>query len=81
MRPRKLGEGTRQRGATVSKIQGTAEVFWTAFQSLQPRERQAVIRRILEDKSLQHDVQDLATIDRRRSEPARPLRDYLKDSR
>jgi hypothetical protein len=65
----------------MTKTQATAEVFWTAFRSLPRRERQAVLRRLLEDKSLGGDLQDLATIARRRSEPARPLRKYLEASR
>ncbi len=65
----------------MTKTRATAEVFWTAFRSLRPEERQAVLRRLLEDKSLRHDLQDLATIAGRKSEPARPLRRYLEASR
>jgi hypothetical protein len=65
----------------MSKAQATAEVFWTAFRSLPAVQRQAVLRRMVEDDSLRHDLQDLATIARRRREPSRPLREYLKTAR
>ncbi len=61
--------------------QATGEVFWTAFQALRPVEKQAVLERLLKDKTLRQDLQDLATIASRKNEPARPLRKYLKDSR
>ncbi len=65
----------------MSKTQATAEVFWTAFRSLPPKERQAVVNRMLQDKALRRDLQDLATMERRRAEPARPLREYLENAR
>jgi hypothetical protein len=65
----------------MTKTEATAEVFWTAFRSLSPRERQAVIERMLEDRDLRRDLQDLSLIDRRRSESARPFRAYLEGSR
>ena len=65
----------------MSKAEATAEAFWTAFRSLRPTEKQAVLRRMLKDNSLRRDLQDLATIENRKREPARPLREYLKRSR
>ena len=64
----------------MTKTQATGEVFWTAFQALQPVEKQAVLERLLKDKALRQDLQDLATIAGRKNESARPLRKYLKDS-
>ena len=61
--------------------EATAEVFWTAFQALPRKERQAVLRRVVQDEKLRHDMLDLALIEERRTEPARPLRDALKSSR
>ncbi len=55
------------------KSQATAEVFWTAFRSLSRQEKQAVLRRILDDKALRRDLQDLTTIAARQNEPARPV--------
>lgn len=53
----------------------TAEVFWTAFRVLSRKEQQAILRRLLKDKNLRQDLYDLAIIESRRREPARPLRD------
>ena len=64
----------------MTKTQATGEVFWTAFQALRPVEKQAVLERLLKDKALRQDLQDLATIANRKGEPARPLRNYLEDS-
>jgi hypothetical protein len=58
----------------------TAEVFWTAFRVLPRKDQQAIIRRLLKDKTLRQDLVDLAVIESRRREPARPLRKYLADS-
>jgi len=65
----------------MTKTQATGEVFWTAFQALRPVEKQAVLERLLQDKELRRNLQDLATIASRKNEPARPLRKYLEDSR
>lgn len=64
----------------MTKTQATAEIFWTAFQVLSRKEQEAVLQRILKDKSLREDLIDLAIIESRRAEPARPLRD-IQDSR
>jgi len=65
----------------MTKTQATAEIFWTAFRVLPRREQEAVLQRIVKDKSLREDLIDLAMIESRRAESARPLRDILKDSR
>jgi hypothetical protein len=65
----------------MSKTQATVEVFWTAFRSLRSAEKQAILRRMLQDNSLRRDLQDLATIESRKREAARPLREYLRRSR
>jgi hypothetical protein len=66
---------------TMTKTEATAEVFWTAFKVLPRKEQQAVLRRVLQNEGLRRDLMDLALIEERRAEPARPLREYLKDSR
>ncbi len=65
----------------MTKTQATAEVFWTAFEALRPVDKQAVLRRMLQDASLRRDLLDLATIESRASEPARPLSKYLEGRR
>jgi hypothetical protein len=61
--------------------EATAEVFWTALKALSRKEQQAVLRRVVQDEKLRHDMLDLALIEERRSEPARALRTALKSSR
>jgi hypothetical protein len=65
----------------MTHTQATAEVFWTAFRVLSRKEQQAVLQRLLKDKSLRQDLIDLAILESRRREPSRPLREYLAQSR
>ena len=60
--------------------EATAEVFWTALKALSRKEQQAVLRRVVQDEKLRHDMLDLALIEERRAEPVRPLRTALKPS-
>ena len=65
----------------MTQTEATAEVFWTALKALPRKEQQAVLRRVIRDEKLRRDLMDLALIENRRTEPARPLREYLKQSR
>ncbi len=65
----------------MTKVEATAEVFWTAFSVLPREDKQAIIRRLLRDDNLRRDLMDLALIEERRSEPSRPLREYVKETR
>jgi len=62
----------------MTKTEATAEVFWTAFRGLPRQDQQAVLRRIVQSSRLRRDLMDLAVIEERRAEPARPLREYLR---
>ena len=62
----------------MTQTDATAEVFWTALKALSHKEQQAVIRRVPQDSRLRRDLMDLAVIEERRAESARPLRAYLK---
>jgi hypothetical protein len=64
----------------MTEAEATAEVFWTAFKVLPRAEQQAILRRIVRDQNLRHDLIDLALIEERRDEPSRPLQDYLKET-
>jgi hypothetical protein len=64
----------------MTEAEATAEVFWTAFKVLPRAEQQAILRRIIRDQNLRHDIIDLALIEERREEPSRPLQDYLKET-
>jgi hypothetical protein len=63
----------------MTKTEATAEVFWTAFNVLPIEEKHTVLQRIIRDENLRRDLMDLTLIEERRSEPARPLREYLKE--
>jgi hypothetical protein len=65
----------------MTKTEATAEVFWMAFKVLPSNEKCAVIQHIIRNESLRRDLKDLALIEERRDEPARPLRDYLHKKR
>ena len=59
--------------------EATAEVFYTAFKALPREERDAVIVRLAREKSIREDLLDLATVERRRKEPSRPFREFLRE--
>lgn len=56
-----------------------AEVFWLAFKGLPKKEQQLVVQRLLQDQELIEDLLDIALIEPRRSEPSRPLEEYLAE--
>lgn len=57
----------------------TSEVFWTAFQNLTKKEKDAVIERLLEDSEFMDDLIDIVIIKQRQNEPSRSLDEYLAD--
>ncbi len=61
----------------MSEIEATAEIFYTALKALSKHERDAVLVRIAEDKTLARDLADLAIAATRRRERSRPFRKYL----
>jgi hypothetical protein len=63
----------------MSAIEATAEVFVTAFKSLKPRQREAVLARMLEDKQLSADIADTLTLESRRNQPRQSFRQALKE--
>jgi len=56
-----------------------AEVFWLAFKGLPRKEQQLVVQKLLQDREFIEDLLDIAIIEQRRSEPSRPLEEYLAD--
>ena len=58
----------------MTEVEATADVFLMAFKALPKSERDAVIVRIAQDRSLARDLLDLATIAQRRREPSRAFR-------
>jgi hypothetical protein len=63
--------------AMANVIRETADTVYATFRSLKKNEREAVIERLLQDRQFREDLLDIATIQQRRSEPGRPLREYL----
>jgi hypothetical protein len=54
-----------------------AEVFWLAFKGLPKKERRLIVQKLLQDAEFVEDLLDIAVIEQRRSEPSRPLAEYL----
>jgi hypothetical protein len=61
----------------MTTIEATAEVFWTAFQALSKKERDAVVARFLKEKNFREDLIDIAILEERQREPSRSLDEYL----
>ena len=58
-------------------VRETADTVYATFRSLKKTEREAVVERLLQDQQFREDLLDIATIEQRRDEPGRPLREYL----
>ena len=58
-----------------------AEVFWLAFKGLPRKEQQMIVQKLLQDREFVEDLLDIAIIEQRRSEPSRPLEEYLADQK
>jgi len=58
----------------MSAIEATAEVFVTAFKSLKPRQREAVLERMLEDEDISADITDTVALELRRHQPRSSFR-------
>jgi len=63
----------------MSAIEATAEVFVTAFKSLKPRQREAVLIRMLTDVELSEDIADTLALEARRHQPRQSFRQTLKE--
>ena len=61
----------------MTNTEATAEVFWTAFQALSKKEREAVVARFLKEKNFREDLIDVAILEERQREPSRSLDEYL----
>ena len=63
----------------MSAIEATAEVFFTAFKSLKPRQREAVLERMLADEDISADIADTLMLESRRHQPLQPFRQVMKE--
>ena len=65
----------------MSAIEAAAEVFVTAFKTLRPRQREAVLTRMLADEELSEDIADTLALEARRHQPRQSFRQALKELR
>jgi len=63
----------------MSAAEATAEIFVMAFKALKPREREAVLERIVADTALAEDLADTLLLEKRRRQPRERFRDVLKE--
>lgn len=63
----------------MSAIEATAEVFFTAFKSLKPRQREAVLERMLADDEVSADIADTLALESRRHQPRQSFRKAIKE--
>ena len=67
----------------MTTTEATAEVFYTAFKALPSRERESVIKRMMDDRLFREDIADILIAiqrEKERSEPYDRLRKSLKES-
>lgn len=57
----------------------TAKVFLAALKSLPKKEQSEFYVALAKDRKLFEDLCDIALIEKRRHEPSRPLKDYIKE--
>ena len=65
---------------TMTKAEATAEIFVTALKLLPKDERDVVLARLAEEKTLSRDLIDLAILSQRKDEPSRPFEEYLSEN-
>ncbi|MBI5190276.1 MAG: hypothetical protein HZA22_06345 [Nitrospirae bacterium] len=63
----------------MTTAEATTEIFWTAFKGLPKKEKEELVKRLLDDKEFREDLMDMVVIEQRRHEPSRSLDDYLAD--
>ena len=78
IQPMRAGGRSAMKTKTRSTT-ATAEIFWTAFQSLPKVEQQEVVSRLASDEEFREDLLDIAVCEERRHEPTRPFRTYLEE--
>ena len=61
----------------TATVREKATAVYKTFRSLKPDEREGVVELLLHDRHFREDLLDVATIESRRHEPARPLRSCL----
>ena len=57
----------------MTTSEATVEVFWLAYESLKPSERQELAERILRDRKLLDDIADHMLIEKAKSVKGKPV--------
>ena len=63
----------------MSAVEATAEIFLMAFKALKPREREAVLEKIVADRVLAEDLADSLALEKTRKQPRERFKDVLKE--
>ncbi len=63
----------------MTRVQATAEIFYTAFKALPKKEQEVFLSKLFSDSSTREEMIDLAIYARRRNEPSRPLQSCIKE--
>ena len=63
----------------MTKVEAKARVFQMAFDTLSREEKETVVKHLLEDYKIREDIIDIALIEQRKKECARPFREYLAE--
>lgn len=65
----------------MTRVQATAEIFFTAFKALPKKEQSVFLSKLFSDNKTREDLIDLALCAKRRHEPSRPLQALLSGQR
>ena len=63
----------------MKTIQSKADIYLMALESLSAADKKKIIARLLEDEELREDILDVALIQQRQGESARPFRQFLAE--
>ncbi|MEI6078273.1 MAG: hypothetical protein WCS94_22025 [Verrucomicrobiota bacterium] len=63
----------------MSAIEATAVVFYTACKSLKPRQREAVLERMVADEGISADIADTLELEARGNQPRQSFRQTMKE--
>ena len=63
----------------MTSTEAKAVIFWTAFRALSKKDKEAFMRKLMDDRELRDDLIDTAIMDSRRRESSRSLEDYIEE--
>ena len=65
----------------MSNQEAVSRIFWMAFKTMPKTQQNVFISMLCQDNETRQDLMDLALIESRRHEKARPFSEYLASSR